>query len=392
MSIFRTHKASADRSAVDRRRHRTKIEKAIREGVYNIVADESIIGQDDKKKIRIPVRGIKEYQFVYGKNVKQIGQSAGNDIARGDVIGRSDQKDQSSEAGTDSGEEFYEIEISLDELASYLFDDLELPDLEKKKLKSLAEEKLRRKGFRSRGIRPRLDKKQTLRRKIRRQMIATRVGTYKSGEGEAEDDRFPFHDRDLRYRHVAPYPKENTAAVVFFMMDTSGSMSKQKKFMARSYFFLIYQFLRYKYESVDVVFLAHDVNAYEVDEERFFTKGSSGGTIISSVLEMALNIIWSRYHPDNWNIYAFHCSDGDNWDYDVNKAIEATIRLKDICQLYNYCEIIPEDELTWSKDGVTSMMKMYTSLEDRKFKITQLTKKTDIWPSFKKLFGGKFDI
>jgi len=389
MSIFRTHKASADRSAADRRRHRAKIEKAIREGVHDIVSDESIIGQDGKKRIRIPVKGIKEYKFIYGQNSRQAGQAAGNDLERGQVIGREQKNGKGSQPGTDPGEEFYEVEISLDELASYLFDDLELPDLEKKKFKSILEEKLKRKGYRTHGIRPRLDKKKTLREKIRRKLIATRAGAF---DPEDVEENFPFHERDLRYRHVAPYPKEITAAVIFFIMDTSGSMSKHKKFLARSYFFLIYQFLRYKYESVEIVFISHDTKAHEVDEERFFTKGSSGGTYISPALEMALEITWERFHPDSWNVYAFHCSDGDNFNVDVDKSVEASIRLKEVCQLYNYCEIIPEDEPTWGRDGVTAMTKAYTPMEDRKFKITRLVDKTNVWPEFKKLFGGNLDV
>ena len=139
MSTFRKHDTVADRSSSDRRRHKQKIEKAIREGVHNIVAEESIIGSDGKKKIKIPVRGIKEYRFVYGDNGnKKVGSAPGVDnVKRGAQVGKARKKGKKpgkgDQAGDQAGEEFYEVEITLEELAAYLFDSLELPDLEKKK-------------------------------------------------------------------------------------------------------------------------------------------------------------------------------------------------------------------------------------------------------------------
>ena len=139
MSIFREHKSSADRSAADRKRHKAKIDKAIREGIKDVIADESIIGQDGNKKVKIPVKGIKEYQFVYGENDqnKKAGSAGDKQIKRGQVLRKKGQKGKGKpdKAGKDAGEEYYEVEVSLEELAEYLFADLELPDLEKKKFK-----------------------------------------------------------------------------------------------------------------------------------------------------------------------------------------------------------------------------------------------------------------
>ena len=140
MSVFKEHKTVADRSASDRRRHNKKIEEAIKKGVHNIVSEESIIGQDGKKKIKIPVRGIKEYRFVYGDNKqnKRVGSAPGKDVQKGQKIGSAQkQKAQGNKAGEDPGEEFYEVEITLEELTHYLFNDLELPDLERKTIKNV---------------------------------------------------------------------------------------------------------------------------------------------------------------------------------------------------------------------------------------------------------------
>ncbi len=384
MSTFTKHKTSADRSATDRSRHKKKIEKAIREGIYHIVSDESIIGQDGKKKIKIPVKGIKEYRFVYGDNKenKKVGTAPGKKVKRGQVLSRDEKGQQQSggsgKPGNESGEEFYEVEITLEELASHLFDSLRLPELDKKKFKTIMSEKFKRSGYRKQGIRPRLSKKQTLKNKIKRR---------KKKQEISEDERFPFHQSDLEYKHIKSKPKENDNAVIFFIMDVSGSMTQSKKFMARSFFFLLYHFLRYKYKNVDLVFISHTVDAKEVQEDEFFTRGSSGGTLISSGIEKCVNIINQRYHIDHWNIYAFHCSDGDNWKSDINKSIELAKKLRDLSQMFCFIEIIPEGEksLSWVDGLMSSHLR---GLENEKFKNIELSKPESIWGEFKKIFGG----
>ena len=145
MSIFKHHKTNADRSASDRRRHKQKIERAIKDGIHDIVAEESIIGQDGKKKIRIPVKGIKQYRFVYGSNEnnKSVGSAPGKDIRRGQKIGKKEEQGSGKpdKPGNEQGEEFYDVEVTLEELAYYLFNDLELPDLDKKKMQKILSEK-----------------------------------------------------------------------------------------------------------------------------------------------------------------------------------------------------------------------------------------------------------
>jgi len=390
MSKFRTHKSIADRSATDRARHKHKIERAIKDGIRDIVADESIIGQDGKKKIKIPVKGIKEYQFIYGDNSKKVGSAQGKDIKKGQKIGDANQKAKGDpqKAGNEPGEEMYEVEISLEELAEYLFNDLELPDLDKKKFKFLSADSLQRSGVRPYGIRPRLSKKDTIKRKIRRKKAAISSGTY---DPESEE-RFPFHDSDLKYKHFKEKEKETSSAAIFFIMDISGSMSQAKKFISRSFFFLLYQFLNHKYENVEVVFIAHTTTAKEVSENDFFTLVPGGGTFISPSINLTLEVIEKRFNPDAWNIYAFHCSDGDNWTEDEEKTLVASQKLKDKCQLYGFCEIMPEEEQRfWRREGFSKTYENYQPMVDKKFKLLNLESSNDIWPAFKKLFGGKVE-
>ena len=165
MSIFTRHKTTADRSAGDRKRHRKKIEDAIKDGIHNIVAEESIIGKDGKKKFRIPVRGIKEFRFVYGENNnQQVGSAQGKDVRKGQVIGKKQagQQKAGDKAGNKPGEEYYEVELTLDQMAEYLFKDLNLPNFENKKDAQVIFKKFQRHGYRPYGIRPRLDKKKTI--------------------------------------------------------------------------------------------------------------------------------------------------------------------------------------------------------------------------------------
>jgi len=411
MSIFRKHKSIVDRSASDRARHKKKIEKAIKESIKDVIAEESIIGQDGKKKIRIPVKGIKEYRFIFGNNEnnKTVGSAGQHKIKRGQKISSKraieDQDQGTGPASNQKGDEYYDVEVTLEELAEYLFGDLELPDLEKKQFRFVSEETIKRKGYRFKGIRPRLSKKETLKRKIRRRKMAEKVGTY----DPQTDERFPFHQDDLKYRHIKPKTKENSSAVIFFLMDVSGSMSQDRKYLARSFFFLLYQFLNHKYEQVDVVFISHSTQADRVSEDDFFKVATYGGTIISSCLDLELDIVEKEYHPHSWNIYSFYCGDGENWSADNEKCIDLFKKIKEISQLSAYCEInehysnfaeegeeaiMPDGYpwptfSVWKNEQLENLWTKLTPICDHKFKKVVIGQTSHIWKAFNLLFGGR---
>ena len=400
MSIFREHKSTADRSAADRKRHKQKIDKALREGIKDVVADESIIGQDGKKKIKIPVKGIREDQLIYGENSKnkKVSSAGQKQIKKGQVVRRGQKKrgkKPGEKASDQPGEEYYEVEVTLEELAEYLFQDLELPDLERKKFKFVQDKKLRRSGFRKKGMRSRLSKKETIKRKIRRKKMAISSGTF----DDSEEERFPFHKDDLKYKHMKVKKRENNSAVIFFLLDVSGSMGKEKKYIARSFYFILYQFLNYKYSNVEVVFISHSTEASEVTEDDFFKKASDGGTIMSSALELEKEIIRKRYHPASWNIYTFYSGDGDNFSFDDAKVIDLFRELKEISQMVCYAEIDPfsppESDLSnmlgnfnYKISEESKLWAKLNALSDDKFKKIKISKPEHIWPSFKKIFGG----
>lgn len=384
MSIFREHKTVADRTASDRRRHKQKIEKAIREGIHHIVADESIISKDGKQKYRIPVRGIKEYRFIYGENGKQVGSAPGKDIKRDQKIGEPQQQGQGqgqpNKAGGNKGEEYYDVEITKEELAEYLFAELKLPDLKRRQLSNIDTEKLKRKGYRPQGILPRLDRKKSAIARIKR-MKAAGFDPEKAEDGEG----FSFHEDDLKYRHYKITKKPCTNAVIFFVMDVSGSMSQEKKFLARSFYFLLYQFLQLKYETIEIVFISHDTEAQEVEEKDFFQKASTGGTRASSALVLANEIIDKRFHPSSWNIYLFQCSDGDNFQDDNEKFMQEAIKINNVAQLYGYCEIEPET--SWMSDP-GKLYQLLRPLQGNVLKEVRINSRDDVWPAFLSLMGG----
>lgn len=385
MSIFREHKTIADRSARDRKRHKQKIDKAIKDGIHDIVAEESIIGKDGKKKIRIPVRGIKEYRFVYGNNEsnKKVGSAPDEDIRRGQKIGEGQkQKSQGNKPGNEKGDEYYDVEITLEELSHYLFSSLELPDLEKKALTQVSSDKIKRKGYRPQGIKPRLDKKKSVIQKIKRTKAQER-----NPDLDDEEKNTSFHESDLVYRHFKPTKKFSSNAVIFFIMDVSGSMTKEKKFIARSFYFLLYHFIRSKYENTELVFVSHDTAAKEVSEEQFFSRGSGGGTLVSSGLELVHEIIQSRYHPTLWNVYTFQCSDGDNWPEDTEKVLSCLDKIKQSSQFVGYAEIDSNEQAGWFEDSKLS--KVYESKTDKKFKSGIIQSKEQIWPLFLRFFGSR---
>jgi sporulation protein YhbH len=363
----------SDRSAGDRLRHRQKVREAIRQNVADIIAEESIIGKDRDRIIKVPIRGVKEYRFIYGENVPGVGQG-GDDVQPGQVIARERGKDGSQQSGDQPGVDYYETDVTLDELVEIMFEDLELPYMDRKHLREIEiEHQNRRKGYRKKGVRVHLDKRRTARSRLKRRKATNRRDEEKLGP------RFPFHNDDLIYTHRVVETRRESNAVVFCVMDTSGSMDTMKKYLARSFFFLLYQFLITKYQRVETVFIAHHTEAKEVTEEEFFQKGESGGTFISSGYLSTLEIIQQRYHPSLWNIYVFHCSDGDNFEADNAAALQAAGQIAEIANLFGYGEVKPLGSGYYGN----SMIQFFSQLEKDNFQTVQIQRKEDIWPSFK---------
>jgi sporulation protein YhbH len=351
------------------------VRESIRDNIADIIAEESIIGKDNNRIIKVPIRGVKEYRFVYGENAPGVGQGGDGEVQPGQTVGKGKEASKGHQAGDQAGMDYYETEVSLDELVEVMFEDLELPDLDRKHLRQMeVERQFRQKGFRKKGIRVRLDKKRTARSRVKR-----KKATHRRAGAELSTGRFPFHKEDLRYHHTVSEIRRESNAVVLCIMDTSGSMDTMKKYLARSFFFLLYRFLCTRYQNVEIVFIAHHTEAREVTEDEFFHKGESGGTFISSGYTKALEIIYERYHPTLWNVYAFHCSDGDNFESDNAAALKAAKELAQVSNLFGYGEIKPLGAGYYGG----SMIQFFSQIQEANFQTVQIQRKEDIWPSFK---------
>lgn len=389
-TIFRPYAGDdrrSDRSAGDRARHRQKIRESIRGNIADVLSEESIIGKDKDKIIKVPIRSVKEYRFIYGDNSPGVAQGNG-EVQPGDVVGKADQGDPNAvgPAGEQAGVDAIETDITLEELIDIMFEDLELPELQKKALKAIpSEDAFKRHGTRKEGIRARLDKRKTARNRVRRKLSIERNieedPDYEIEPLQDDEDtrRFPFHKDDMRYYYITEDTKLQSNAVVVCIMDTSGSMGTTKKYLARSFYFLLYQFVRLKYQEVEIVFIAHHTEAKEVNEQEFFHKVESGGTYISSGYQKALDIIEERYHPSLWNVYAFHCSDGDNFYSDNEKAFSLAEELCKVCNLFGYGEIKPSGTAYYSG----SMLEVFSKLDKENFQSITIEKKEDLWNGFR---------
>ncbi|MDU3354681.1 sporulation protein YhbH [Clostridium sp.] len=373
MAIFRDNSENAvehDRSIEDRRRHRQLVEKSIKENLGDILSEESIIGEGKNKKFKIPIRGIKEYQFVYGKNSKGVASGTGEE-KRGDKIGSGKPQGANGKggAGNREGEDIYETEITLEELLDYITEDLDLPNLDKK------ESSGKKKGYQRYGINPRLAKKKTVMSKIARKQGKKRA---LAEEGvEIEIERFPFREEDLRYYRVKKKPKRESNAVMIFIMDVSGSMDSTKKYLARSFFFVLSKFLRRKYNNIAFEFISHTTVAKRVDEYEFFHKAESGGTYISSGVRLALDLIKEKYPPEVWNIYPVYASDGDNWTEDNERAMKAVKELCSVSNMFGYAELLP------STYSTTMYYRFLKQINEENFIPVIVKEKKDLWEALK---------
>jgi len=359
---------------VDQERHKQRIKDAIRENLADIVSEENIILSDGKKTIKVPIRSLEEYRFRFDPHKdKGVGQGNGQSKV-GDSLGPASGPGQ-GEAGTEPGVDYYEADVSVDELAELIFEDLGLPNLEEKRDRQLEAETVRFVDIRKSGIFSNLDKKRTIRENMKRNAMH---GKAAFGDLKNEDLRFKTWDRDIRFE---------SNAVVIAMMDVSGSMGDFEKYIARSFYFWMVRFLRTKYQNVQIVFISHHTEAREVTEQEFFTKGESGGTRVSSAYRLALDIIAERFPSADWNIYPFHFSDGDNHSSDNDTCVQLAMELIDRCNLFGYGEIHETQRYFYS-----TLMSAFNAIENEKFIGVSIAEKTDVYAALRRFFAGSDEI
>ena len=293
----------------DNERFRQIIKGKIKKELHKYITNGELIGKKGKDLVSIPVPQIEIPHFKYGsQGFGGVGQGEGEP---GDQLFPADGEEGQSEAGSLPGEHILEVDVSLDELAKMLAEELELPNIKPKGKKNVTEEKERYTGISRVGPESLRHFKRTYKEALKRQII---TGTY----DVLKPKIIPIKE-DKRYRSWKLVPNPEASAVVIYMMDVSGSMGDEQKELVRIESFWIDTFLQSQYKDIKTVYITHDAQAREVDKHTFFHSRESGGTMISSAYELCKQFIHGgadaseHYSPDDWNIYCFHFSDGDNF-------------------------------------------------------------------------------
>lgn len=410
------------KSLVNRQRFLRRYRQQIKQSVEKAVSQRSITDIDKGEQISIPKGDTDEPVFRHGSGGVQERVFPGNkEFVTGDRIKRPEGGGgQGSGAGDPSnqgeGVDDFVFEISQREFLDFMFEDLELPNLVKRHLSGDAEFKTRRAGFSQAGNPGQLNVVRSMRSASARRIALGGKDKRKLRDLEAQlreleasnpaapelvqlaDEikvlrrrlkRIPWlDDVDLRYNLRVKYPVPQSRAVMFCLMDVSGSMTQQIKEMAKRFFILLYLFLQRSYEHTEVVFIRHHTSAKEVDEQEFFYSRETGGTIVSSALELMHEIIEARYPPSQWNIYGAQASDGDNWHDDSSNCSRIMQEsLLPLVQHFSYVEITEREH--------QSLWREYTGVQEASpelFAMQQIKTSADIYPVFRELFQKKLGV
>lgn len=301
-------------SRIDRDRGRFKkiVRGMIKTNIKKYISQGELIGRKGKDLVSIPIPQMEIPYFRFGKKgYTGVGQGDGE---LGEPVAADPDEDGSGEAGDLPGEHILEVEVSLEELAQIMGEELELPWIKPKGKKNISAEKDRYIGISSTGPESLRHFKRTFRQALKRQIMA--------GDYSHQNPTIIPVKEDKRYLSWKTQMNPENNAVVMLMMDVSGSMGEMQKEIVRITSFWIDTWLRSQYDGIDTCYIIHDAEAREVDRETFFHTRESGGTRISSAFEVCVQIMENRYLPEEWNIYPFHFSDGDNFSDDNDRALD----------------------------------------------------------------------
>jgi uncharacterized sporulation protein YeaH/YhbH (DUF444 family) len=407
-----------NKSAVNRQRFIRRFKAQIKRAVADAVSGRSIVDIDNGEKINIPARDMSEPVFQHGRGGRREAVHPGNtDFVTGDRIKRPPDAAGGQGGGASNsgeGEDDFAFQLSREEFLELFFEDLALPDLVKTQLARLTDFKSVRAGYTSDGVPANINVIRSLRGALARRIalrgphmkrlreVSAELTALQPAPDEADEESgprrleleeeirhlrqriesIPFIDTfDLRYNNRIKQPRPTTQAVMFCLMDVSGSMDQERKDIAKRFFILLYLFLTRNYERIEVVFIRHHTTAKEVDEDEFFHSRESGGTVVSSALKLMHDIIRERYPLTEWNLYAAQASDGDNWDDDSSTCRDLlTSKILPCLQYFAYVEITP--------DAHQTLWQEYQRVADAygNFAMRQIDAPSDIYPVFRELF------
>jgi uncharacterized protein len=407
----------------NRQRFLRRVKRMVERAVRDASRERSIEELENPGEIAIPADGVRQPVFHHGPGSRRDMILPGNrEYIEGDRIARPPGGESGDGAASGAGggkgqQDAFRFMLTREEFLDIFLDDLELPDLAKRRIALVEKAGLRRAGYATTGTPNNLALNRTMRMSLSRRIALGRpkAETIARLEGElaeaaAEEtasveslqhrldalrrkrSRVAYLDPvDLRFRRFEPFPKPVAQAVMFCLMDVSGSMTEPTKDIAKLFFMLLHIFLMRRYKRIEVVFIRHTDEAAEVDEETFFRSVETGGTMVSSALEEMLRVVKDRYDPAIWNIYAAQASDGDNLLGDNDRTRELLqSAILPLCQYFAYLEVRESflDEANPFEGGQSSLWTAYAPLqkEGGKFQMRRVSRRERIYPVFRELF------
>jgi len=419
-----------DKNLGNRQRFMQRARGQIKEVVSRSVRERKITDAASGETISIPTKGIGEPRLRHadsgGQRTRVLGGN--REFETGDRIKKPPQGGAGGAGGDPAnqggGQDDFQFTLTGEEFLDIFFEDLELPDLVKTNLREITAFTRRRAGYTNAGNPANLDVLRTMRNSfarrislkrpdegqldlLRREILdlerSNRPGTDNAARLKVLHDELDALERrkrwvpyidplDIRYRDFHKNPEPNTRAVMFCLMDVSGSMGEREKDLAKRFFMLLHLFLQRRYDRIEVVFIRHTHEAQEVDEETFFYSRETGGTVVSSALTEMLKVVRDRYPADQWNIYAAQASDGDNYPGDGAACVALLEQfLMPMCQYYAYVEILDEREIDVFRNAAhgAALWNAYATVEERftNFDMKRIARPGDIYPVFRELFA-----
>ena len=359
------------RGARDWLRHNEKVRETVREKLPELISKANIVEHDGNRRVQVPVKFLEHYRFKLNEDSEHGGVGQGN-ANPGDVLRRAQRPSKSPDKGPggneDGGVEFV-LELTVDDIVEWLWEELELPNLQNK-TGSMEHDEYQREGWDRRGARSRLDRRRSMKESIKRRAIQ------KGGPAVTNDD--------LRFRQLVLRDRPAYKAVVFFVMDVSASMTQRDRQIAKTFFFWVVQGLRRQYNQLDCEFIAHTDKAWRFEEHEFFELKGTGGTVASTAFDVVLERIAEKYPPAGYNIYMFYASDGDNFSQDRGPATEKLAQIADVANYGGFIETVTGG----SSKQDAEMAKIFEDIKAHTPTIGTyyLRRETDIWDAIKTFF------
>lgn len=364
------------RGARDWLRHNEKIREGVQQQLPDLVAGGDLITGSQERTVHVPVKMLEHARFRLSDHTidseRHAGQGQGQpgDVLRPAQPRPGDDDGDDSGGGNDDGGVRLLLELKVDDIVDWLWEELKLPDLQPRRKTTVQDDEFVREGWDKRGARARLDRRRTVKEAVKRRAMQV--------------DPVPFSNEDLRFRQLVQRRRPATSAVVLFALDVSASMTDAERKLAKTFFFFVLQGIRRKYGKVETRFIAHTTQAWEFSEPEFFQVTGTGGTGASSAFDLALEIIAGDYDPSQYNGYLFYASDGENFTEDRGAATRGLQQLTSLLNYVGYVETVPGS----SRVTDTEMKAICRQLEQAGARLGScvLHQPDDVWKAIRQFF------